>query len=245
MEASDTDSKKKKFLICHGFPDLFPGYGPRGVMLQARRWGEWTVEHPVAALFIVHGLAEHAGRYDSFAEELNKKNLLVFSFGKAVIQVGGCSNSFLFTLFFSQQITGATDGALACVSLPNRWTNSLPMLLATLTWSVLNFQLTCLCMSWATGVLHHLCLSSIVQLIRTHFSSLLFSSLLYSLLFSSLLYSLFSILFSSLSPLLFFSILFYSLSLSLCSFLFVLFRFFSILFSILSSHPLTPSPTQF
>jgi pimeloyl-ACP methyl ester carboxylesterase len=40
--------------------------------------GEWTVKDPVGAVFIVHGLGEHAGRYEKFALELNKNNLLVF-----------------------------------------------------------------------------------------------------------------------------------------------------------------------
>jgi pimeloyl-ACP methyl ester carboxylesterase len=95
----------KKFLFSHAFPDIFPGQGPRAPNIVCTRWfvlsfsfffpsfvflplppsshcffsrGEWTVKDPVGAVFIVHGLGEHAGRYEKFALELNKNNLLVF-----------------------------------------------------------------------------------------------------------------------------------------------------------------------
>lgn len=40
---------------------------------------EWSVEKPTKQMIIVHGLAEHAKRYDSFATYLNKQNINVFS----------------------------------------------------------------------------------------------------------------------------------------------------------------------
>ena len=33
---------------------------------------EWAVDRPVGIVQIAHGMVEHAGRYDAFAEYLNK-----------------------------------------------------------------------------------------------------------------------------------------------------------------------------
>ncbi|MEX1378140.1 MAG: alpha/beta fold hydrolase [Eubacteriales bacterium] len=40
---------------------------------------EWTVEKPLKQMIIIHGLAEHAKRYDDFAQFLNKQGISVFS----------------------------------------------------------------------------------------------------------------------------------------------------------------------
>lgn len=40
---------------------------------------EWTVKNPKKQMIIIHGLAEHAQRYDNFAEYLNKNGINVFS----------------------------------------------------------------------------------------------------------------------------------------------------------------------
>lgn len=40
----------------------------------------WKAEKPKATLLLVHGYAEHAGRYKEFAEYLNKKNISLISY---------------------------------------------------------------------------------------------------------------------------------------------------------------------
>ena len=40
---------------------------------------EWSVEKPKKQLIIIHGLAEHAVRYDDFAQYLNKNGISVYS----------------------------------------------------------------------------------------------------------------------------------------------------------------------
>ena len=40
----------------------------------------WTVDHPIANVYIVHGFGEHSGRYEAEAEPLNKAKLNVFTF---------------------------------------------------------------------------------------------------------------------------------------------------------------------
>lgn len=40
---------------------------------------EWRVANPKKVVMIIHGLAEHAVRYDDFAKQLNNKNLSVYS----------------------------------------------------------------------------------------------------------------------------------------------------------------------
>jgi len=40
---------------------------------------EWSVANPEKVVMIIHGLAEHAVRYDDFAKHLNSKNLGVYS----------------------------------------------------------------------------------------------------------------------------------------------------------------------
>lgn len=46
-----------------------------GVQLQGR---EWLVETPRAAVFMVHGLGEHSGRYDQVAERFNENDFSFF-----------------------------------------------------------------------------------------------------------------------------------------------------------------------
>jgi len=40
---------------------------------------EWSVEKPKKQLIIIHGLAEHAQRYNDFAQNMNKKGISVYS----------------------------------------------------------------------------------------------------------------------------------------------------------------------
>lgn len=40
---------------------------------------KWEVNNPVAIVQIVHGMSEHAGRYDEFAKFLNENNISVFA----------------------------------------------------------------------------------------------------------------------------------------------------------------------
>ena len=40
---------------------------------------KWDCEQPKAIIHIVHGMSEHAGRYDHFASELNNQGFLVYS----------------------------------------------------------------------------------------------------------------------------------------------------------------------
>ncbi|MBE3594328.1 MAG: alpha/beta hydrolase [Candidatus Carbobacillus altaicus] len=42
-------------------------------------WRAWLAENPRAALYIVHGLGEHAGRYEKTAGALNRHGISVFS----------------------------------------------------------------------------------------------------------------------------------------------------------------------
>lgn len=49
---------------------------PDGTRLQGRMW---TVENPVAAVNIIHGLGEHCGRYADLAAFLNAQNISVYS----------------------------------------------------------------------------------------------------------------------------------------------------------------------
>ena len=40
---------------------------------------DWSIQNPKKQMIIIHGLAEHAKRYDDFAQFLNKKGISVFS----------------------------------------------------------------------------------------------------------------------------------------------------------------------
>ena len=37
----------------------------------------WSVKHPVAVMSLVHGLAEHCGRYEELAQHLNRNGIAV------------------------------------------------------------------------------------------------------------------------------------------------------------------------
>uniref|UniRef100_A0A6U2GTU9 Serine aminopeptidase S33 domain-containing protein n=1 Tax=Hemiselmis andersenii TaxID=464988 RepID=A0A6U2GTU9_HEMAN len=58
---------------------------PRGTITNSRgiklAWREWTLAHgqPKGAVFVVHGVAEHSGRYDKIATFLNTKGYEVFA----------------------------------------------------------------------------------------------------------------------------------------------------------------------
>ena len=40
---------------------------------------EWAVDHPIGLVQIAHGMVEHAGRYEAFANHLNAQGYLVFA----------------------------------------------------------------------------------------------------------------------------------------------------------------------
>jgi acylglycerol lipase len=70
--------------IARGFPDYFPG-APTAAgekpRIVARRWGDFSVRDPLAALVIIYGLGEHSGRYTALANHMNAHaDVLVFSF---------------------------------------------------------------------------------------------------------------------------------------------------------------------
>lgn len=51
--------------------------GPDGVRLF---WRCWTPDRVSAAIFLIHGLGEHSGRYEEFARWLGRDGISVFSF---------------------------------------------------------------------------------------------------------------------------------------------------------------------
>lgn len=67
-------------MLSHGFPDVFAGRAQHGngVSLVATRWGEYSM--PVAALILLHGAGEHAGRYETFASALACQRIATFSY---------------------------------------------------------------------------------------------------------------------------------------------------------------------
>jgi alpha-beta hydrolase superfamily lysophospholipase len=40
----------------------------------------WEAEHPAAVLCLLHGIGEHGGRFDRFAESVKAHGISVFSF---------------------------------------------------------------------------------------------------------------------------------------------------------------------
>jgi acylglycerol lipase len=62
------------------FPEFFDGCGNSRPRLATSSWENSAVEQPFAAVVILHGLAEHAGRYTHFAAHLNKNNMFAFSY---------------------------------------------------------------------------------------------------------------------------------------------------------------------
>ncbi len=85
MKASASKSEaapaaRRHPVMSRSFPDFFPGAGPAQPRIVARRWGDFQVRDPLAAVVIIHGLGEHSGRYTPFAEELVKRDMVVFSF---------------------------------------------------------------------------------------------------------------------------------------------------------------------
>ena len=62
---------RPRHLISRGFADSFLGFGASRPRIVARRWGDFSVRNPLGAVIVVHGLAEHSGRYDPFAKKLN------------------------------------------------------------------------------------------------------------------------------------------------------------------------------
>lgn len=49
-------------------------------MLHAVRWVPQKINNPVGVVQIIHGMCEHVGRYDDFAEYLNEKGFVVTAF---------------------------------------------------------------------------------------------------------------------------------------------------------------------
>ncbi len=80
MKKEASSTQRRHPVMSRSFPDFFPGAGPSKPRIVARRWGDFDVKDPVAAVVIVHGLGEHSGRYTPFAQELVKRNIVVFSF---------------------------------------------------------------------------------------------------------------------------------------------------------------------
>lgn len=59
------------------FPQLFPSASVPGLMLHRR---QWLVSNPRAIVFVLHGYAEHSGRYEAVAAHLNAAGFSVYSF---------------------------------------------------------------------------------------------------------------------------------------------------------------------
>lgn len=59
------------------FPHLFPSASVSGLLLHRR---QWLVSNPRAVVFVLHGYAEHSGRYEAVAARLNAAGCSVYSF---------------------------------------------------------------------------------------------------------------------------------------------------------------------